>query len=158
MRRTETIPIIQAPDALLLCISESLDSVRTSDRMMIEEIRLAMTAAKDGIALSGVQIGWPKRVAVFHPHFSETGVKVMVNPEIVERSDSMAPSREGCLSIEHGVPRFMVPRHVGIRVRWSGRDNGEREQFFHGFAAAVIQHELDHMQGVLLTAHGRLVK
>lgn len=157
MLRTETTPIIQAPDARLLCISESLDSVRTSDRMMIEEMRLAMTAAKDGIALSGVQIGWPKRVAVFHPHFSETGVKVMVNPEIVERSDTMVDSREGCLSIERGVPRFMVPRHVGVRVRWSGRDNGEREQFFHGFAAAVIQHEIDHMDGVLVSSKGRPV-
>jgi peptide deformylase len=72
---------------------------------------------------------------------------VMINPEIISRSDDLQVSEEACLSLpgEHGVVR----RYRSVTVRYQSVDDKIYEQEFQGFNAAIIQHEIDHLDGVL---------
>jgi peptide deformylase len=73
--------------------------------------------------------------------------EVVVNPEIVERSDEVVKGWEGCLSIP-GI-RGNVPRHQRIRVRYRTLDGVEVDREFEGFVARVFQHEDDHLHGLV---------
>ncbi|MBJ6723511.1 peptide deformylase [Geomesophilobacter sediminis] len=72
---------------------------------------------------------------------------VMMNPEIVWKSDEMESGWEGCLSVP-GI-RGIVPRHLALRVRFTGLDGVRQEAELSGFIARIFQHEYDHIRGML---------
>ena len=109
----------------------------------------------DGIGLAAPQVGDSRRILVAEPcRPGEDEAKVplsfMVNPEIIERSEEMVGCEggEGCLSLPGFL--FMVPRHKVIRVKWQTPDGEEHTRQIRDFRAMVIQHEIDHLDGITL--------
>ena len=102
----------------------------------------------DGVGLAAPQVGVMKRifVAMPYPDDEEPEVYVMINPEIIE-SEGEQESSEGCLS----VPGYMglVDRPVRVKVRYTNIDGDTLEEEFSDFAATVICHENDHLNGIL---------
>lgn len=111
-----------------------------------------------GVGLAAPQIDLAKRMtAVLVPGFEDDEIlfqDVLVNPVILSESMQMVALKEGegCLSVDREVPGY-VPRHNKIKVRWYDLNGEQHTQRFEGYLAIVIQHELDHLNGVLFYDH-----
>lgn len=99
--------------------------------------------------ISAVQIGHHVRVVAVDP-MRFFGFTLIVNPEIVERGRELVTDREGCMSIGHGKLRFMIRRHQVVTAKFLDRKGHERTAVCKGFAARLIQHECDHLEGVMI--------
>jgi peptide deformylase len=99
-----------------------------------------------GVGLAATQVGILQRVFVFSP--GEDEVRAVVNPELAERSDERDVDDEGCLSMQ----RVLVPVERSVRVTLVGKDEeGEDVRLeLEGMPARVVQHEIDHLDGVLI--------
>ena len=109
---------------------------------------------EDGVGIAAPQIGYQLRIIIFgfeanprYPDEKSIPFTVLINPEIEVLTDEMVDGWEGCLSVP-GL-RGLVPRYT--RINYSGYDiNGQRiERFAEGFHARVLQHEYDHLDGIL---------
>jgi peptide deformylase len=111
-----------------------------------------------GLGLAAPQVHVPKRVVIFHlpparaavedgPAGAGVAMTVLVNPEIEPVGEEMSLGWEGCLSVP-GL-RGLVPRHQQIRYRWRDLEGRQMEQEAEGMHARVVQHECDHLDGVL---------
>jgi len=108
----------------------------------------------NGVGLAAIQINVPLRVIVYgfdhNPRYPNEGPvpkTVLLNPEIVKRSDTIIHSYEGCLSLPD--VRGLVPRHDWIEVQGLGHDGQLINKKVTGFEARIIQHEIDHTHGEL---------
>jgi peptide deformylase len=99
-----------------------------------------------GVGLAATQVGVLRRLFVFVD--GEEGPRAVVNPQIVERSDETEPDEEGCLSLQ-GV-RVPVDRALRIVVEGLDADGAPVRYELEGYGARVVQHELDHLDGVLI--------
>ena len=145
-------PVITAPDPRLQAISTEVEKVDGAIRALIDDMTDSMYAA-DGIGLAAVQIGVPKRVLVIDLDQKE-GKKnpiAYINPKILWASDEMAVFEEGCLS----VPEIWddVERPAGIRCQYLDRDGRAQILEAEGLLATCLQHEMDHLNGVLFIDH-----
>ena len=120
---------------------------------LIEDLRDTMRAM-DGAGIAAPQIGVSLRVVIFgvghnprYPDAEQVPYTVLVNPRITPLGDAMEEGWEGCLSVP-GM-RGLVPRHT--QLHYSGRDpqGNPIERFASGFHARVVQHECDHLDGIL---------
>ncbi len=100
-----------------------------------------------GVGLAATQVGVLHRVLVYQAH-TEDPVTVLVNPEIEWRSDELEPGAEGCLSLP-GV-HVEVERPTAVRVRARDPHGEDIEVEAEGLEARVIQHEIDHLDGILV--------
>jgi len=155
-------PIIEAPDPRLRVVSDPVTAVDDSLRALMDDMLATMYAAP-GIGLAAVQVGVPRRVLVIDLQRSaapvEEGVEPVevrephyfVNPEIVWASDEVGAYNEGCLS----VPELFgdVVRPLRVRARWLDYDGSPREEELDGLMATCLQHEMDHLEGVLFFDH-----
>lgn len=138
--------ILQSPDPILRQISEPVAAVTDDTRALIDEMVAAMRAG-NGIGLAAIQIGVPLRIIVLEP--KPGYVWAMVNPEITRTGDLIVAREEGCLSVPDGVRRIWRPDQ--IKVRFLDRDGKSRKTFAQGWFATSIQHEIDHLNGVLIS-------
>ncbi len=132
-------PVLRTPSARVEVFDGALrDEIAT----MIE----LMQGAR-GVGLAAPQLGRLRRLIVIDPFDDEPPV-ALVNPEITWHSDEMESAEEGCLSIgEIVVP---VTRPVGVHVHAQDREGNPVEMEIEGFGARVIQHEIDHLDGILI--------
>ncbi|MBV8121414.1 MAG: peptide deformylase [Alphaproteobacteria bacterium] len=151
------LPIISAPDPRLKIKARPVvvvdDDVRRLMDDMLETMRKAI-----GIGLAAPQIGVAKRVIVLDVarQGEEPQPMMLADPEILWRSVELATFNEGCLSLpEHYAD---VTRPAAIRLRYLDYQNEIREIEVSGLLATCIQHEVDHLDGVLFVDHISLVK
>ncbi len=151
------LPIIEIPDPRLRQISEPVERVDDDLRRLIDDMLETMYAAP-GIGLAAIQVAVPKRVLVIdiQEPAEEDGEpvrdpRVFVNPEILASSDRKVPYNEGCLSIPEMYAD--VERPDRVRARWLDRDGAAHEEEIDGLLAVVLQHEMDHLNGVLFIDH-----
>ncbi len=141
-------PILIAPDPALKATCEPVAEVDAEVCALMNDLLETMYEAP-GIGLAAPQIGVLKRVCVIDVHAKDEEPQpvVMGNPEVVCRSDELITVEEGCLSI----PEFYaeVSRPVRVRVRFLDRDGKTREIEVEGLRATCIQHEIDHLDGIL---------
>ena len=145
-------PIITAPDPRLRQISKPVEAVDDELRALMDDMLETMYAAP-GIGLAAIQIGVPKRVIVMDLSGPEEdrAPRFFVNPEIVDPSETLAAYEEGCLS----VPEFYeeVERPATCRVKYLDYDGEPQVLEAEGLLATCIQHEMDHLEGVLFIDH-----
>jgi len=124
-------------------VSEFSDDLRA----LVERMIRLMDDA-NGVGLAGNQVGLLRRVLVYRPDREDAEPRALVNPVIVERSDETAGDEEGCLSL--GPLRVPVERNVRVSVE--GQDeNGEAVRVdADDLEARILQHEIDHLDGVLI--------
>ena len=146
------LPIITAPDPRLKLVASRVDAVDDGVRRLMDDMLETMYEAP-GVGLAAPQVGVSKRVIVADVARSGEAPQpmLMANPEIIEASQERVVFEEGCLSLpEHFAD---VKRHERIRIRYFDRENEIREQDVEGFLATCVQHEIDHLDGVLFVDH-----
>lgn len=144
--------ILVIPDPMLRRRAEAVAAVDDDLRALIDDMLETMYDAP-GIGLAAPQIGVSRRIIVADVSKSETERQPLslVNPELVWTSDETSVYEEGCLSI----PEFYeeVERPAQCRVRFLDRDGQTQEMDCDGLLATCIQHEIDHLNGVLFIDH-----
>ncbi|MBO6783294.1 MAG: peptide deformylase [Alphaproteobacteria bacterium] len=143
-----TRPIVIAPDPVLKQMCEPVETIDADVRACLDDMLETMYAAP-GIGLSAPQIADSRRLIVCDVAREGEDAQPyrMVNPEIVWRSDEIVAAEEGCLSIPDQYAE--VERHREIRVEYLDPDGKECELAAQGLLSACIQHEIDHLDGVL---------
>lgn len=140
--------IIILPDKRLRLVSEPVKHVDAGVKKLIEDMFETMYKAP-GIGLAAIQIGVAKRVITMDLSKKEDDhePQVFINPEIVWSSEGTAKYEEGCLSI----PEYYeeVERPTEVKVKYLDRDGKPREIAAKGLFATCLQHEVDHINGVL---------
>jgi len=145
-------PILTAPDPRLKAVSTDVELVDSAIRTLIDDMADSMYAA-DGIGLAAVQIGVAKRVLVIDLD-QKDGKKnpvAYINPKIVWASEELTSFEEGCLS----VPEIWddVERPARIKCEYLDRDGKAQVLEADGMLATCLQHEMDHLNGVLFIDH-----
>jgi len=145
-------PILTAPDPRLKAVSTAVGKVDSAIRSLVDDMTESMYAA-DGIGLAAVQIGVPKRVIVIDldQKDGKRNPRVFINPVILWASEEKAVFEEGCLS----VPEIWddVERPAKIKAEYLDRDGKKQILEADGLLATCLQHEMDHLEGVLFIDH-----
>jgi peptide deformylase len=145
-------PILTAPDPRLKAVSEPVAEVDDEMKKLADDLLETMYAA-DGIGLAAVQVGVPKRMLVMDIAQAQGKREPMVfiNPKIVWASEENVTTEEGCLS----VPEIWddVERPAKIRAEYQDRDGNAQTLEADGLLACCLQHEMDHLDGVLFLDH-----
>jgi peptide deformylase len=145
-------PIIIAPDPRLKKVAAPIEAVDDEIRQLMDDMLETMYAAP-GVGLAAQQVGVFARVIVVDVARSDEAPQpfCLANPELLWLSDEDTTYEEGCLSLpDHFAD---VVRPVAMRVRYLDRDNEVRELEASGMLATVIQHEIDHLEGILFVDH-----
>ncbi|HEY8507705.1 MAG TPA: peptide deformylase [Steroidobacteraceae bacterium] len=147
-------PILRMGDPRLLRRSEPLSEFNTPElHALLADMRETMQAA-GGVGLAAPQIGVPLRVVIFgmqssprYPDAEPVPDTVLINPTLTFLGDEMEEGWEGCLSVP-GM-RGLVPRHVRLRYQGFDETGAPIDRTVSGFHARVVQHEVDHLDGIL---------
>jgi peptide deformylase len=145
-------PIICLPDPRLRLPSEKVEVVDASIHALMDDMLETMYDAP-GIGLAAIQIAVPKRVIVLDVAKADDPPAPMclVNPEVIWSSDDKSGYEEGCLSIPDYHEEVMRPSRV--KVRYLDRAGQQQEIDADGLLATCLQHEIDHINGVLFIDH-----
>jgi peptide deformylase len=158
------LDIIETPDPRLRVKSTPVTEVNDRVRQLMADMLETMYAAP-GIGLAAIQVGVPERILVIDLH---DGAKLeglsaddaeqrarnpryFINPEIVWASETLVPYNEGCLSVPEQYAE--VERPAQIRVRYLDYHGVLQEEEMSGLLATCLQHEMDHLEGVLFVDH-----
>ncbi|HAF41989.1 MAG TPA: peptide deformylase [Sphingobium sp.] len=153
------LPILEAPDPRLRTISTPVEAIDDDLQRLIDDMFETMYDAP-GIGLAAIQVGVPKRVLVMdlqEPESDEEGAPpvrkpmVFINPEILKGSDELSVYNEGCLSVPDQYAE--VERPATIRASWMDREGRIHEEQLDGLLATCLQHEMDHLEGILFIDH-----
>ncbi|HEV2747217.1 MAG TPA: peptide deformylase [Allosphingosinicella sp.] len=156
--------IIEIPDPVLREQSVPIESVDEVVARLVQDMLETMYAAP-GIGLAAVQVAVPRRLLVIDLQEPDPEAEVpegeepapvrkphiFINPEIVHRSDARKTYNEGCLSIPDQYAEIERPDIV--RARWVDETGASREGEFDGLMSVCLQHEVDHLNGVLFIDH-----
>ena len=145
-------PILTAPDPRLRVVSKPVEAVTDDIRALMDDMLETMYDAP-GIGLAAIQIGVPLRVIVMDLS-EEEGVRAplyFANPEILDPSEDLNVYSEGCLS----VPEFFdeIERPAQCRIKFLDYHGNPQELAADGLLATCIQHEMDHLAGILFIDH-----
>jgi peptide deformylase len=144
--------ILILPDKRLRLVSEPVKAVDAELRALVDDMFETMYKAP-GVGLAAIQVGVPKRIvtADTSKKEEEKQPQVFINPEIVWSSEDKSTYEEGCLSI----PEYYeeVERPTQVKVKFTGLDGKAHEIEADGLLATVLQHEIDHLNGVLFIDH-----
>ena len=140
--------ILTVPDPRLKTVSTPVEKVDDELRALMDDMLETMYAAP-GIGLAAIQVGVPKQVIVMDLAGDDEAPqpRYFVNPEILDSSGDLATYNEGCLSVPEQFAEVDRPAH--IRVRYLDYDGVIREEEADGLLATCLQHEMDHLKGIL---------
>ncbi|MBB3442746.1 peptide deformylase [Sinorhizobium sp. B11] len=145
-------PLIILPDPLLRQVSQPIERVDADLQRLSDDMLETMYDAP-GIGLAAIQIGVPRRMLVID--LSKEGEEkqplIFINPEIVRSSDERSVYEEGCLSIPDYYAE--VERPANVTVKYLDREGKEQSVEADGLLATCLQHEIDHLNGVLFIDH-----
>ena len=139
-----SLPILRYPDPRLHTVARPVAAVDGRIRRLAQDILETMYAA-DGVGLAATQVDVHERLIVMDTSEQHDAPLVLINPEIVERSQEMSLAEEGCLSVPQIYDR--VERHARVTVRALDRDGLPFELEAEGLQAVCVQHEMDHLMG-----------
>jgi peptide deformylase len=144
--------ILILPDKRLRLVSKPVDKVDAAVRRLVDDMFETMYDAP-GIGLAAIQVGEPRRIVILDLAKKDEprAPQVFINPELLWYSEETRSHEEGCLSI----PEYYeeVERPAEVRLKFLDRDGKPRELEAKGLLATAIQHEIDHLNGVLFIDH-----
>jgi peptide deformylase len=161
------LSILEVPDPRLKVVSTPVTEFDAELKKLVADMFETMYDAP-GIGLAAIQVGVPKRVLVIdlqepvehdhehgehcnHDHEVVRNPRVFVNPEILDPSEDYSVYSEGCLSVPDQFAE--VERPACIRARWQDLDGKVHEEEMEGLMATCLQHEMDHLEGILFIDH-----
>ena len=139
------------PDKILSQKCEPVAAVTDEIRKLLDDMLETMYADK-GVGLAAPQVGVLKRMIVVDDKVSEDGTpgpnpRFLINPEIIKKSEDMIWSNEGCLSVPGQCAE--VERHHAVTVKYLDYDGNEQILDAEDYLAVILQHETDHLDGIL---------
>lgn len=142
------LEILKYPHPLLKKRSKEVERVDEEARKLIQNMTETMYAA-NGIGLAACQVGVPRRIIVLDvsPLDSRQSLFAMINPEVISEEGEI-DFEEGCLSVPDCLEK--IKRREKIRIRGTSPEGKEMEVAGEGILAIVLQHEIDHLNGVLI--------
>jgi len=144
--------ILTLPDPRLRLVSQPVGAIDAEVRRLVADMFETMYAAP-GIGLAAIQIGVPRRIITLDlaKKDEEKKPQAFINPTILSTSTDRSIYEEGCLSI----PEYYeeVERPADVKIRYLDLDGTERELEAAGLFATCVQHEIDHLNGVLFIDH-----
>ena len=157
-------PILEVPDPRLRVVSKPVATIDDCIRTLVTDMFDTMYDAP-GIGLAAIQVGEPLRLLVMDLQEREESVgedgqpvartisdpRVFINPEIVEPAPETNVYNEGCLSVPEQYAD--VERPASCRARWLDLDGVQHDERIEGMLATCLQHEMDHLEGVLFIDH-----
>ena len=150
------LPVAQRGEAILKLIAAPVVETEFSSTWLLELSKAMHSTMRErnGVGIAAPQVYVSKRVIIVasrpnprYPDAPEMEAIVMVNPEIIQKSVQTMLGEEGCLSVPN--ERGEVARAEQITVKYQNLNGDEITQAFHGFPARIVQHEVDHLNGVL---------
>jgi peptide deformylase len=152
------LPIIEVPDPRLRRISTPVEAVTDEIRTLIADMFETMYDAP-GIGLAAAQVDRPIRLLVMDlsdgPEDADgkgaRNPRVFINPEILEPGEQWSVYNEGCLSVPDQYAD--VERPATVRVKWMDEHGSKRDELLDGLLATCLQHEMDHLNGVIFIDH-----
>ncbi|WP_442955177.1 peptide deformylase, partial [Parasphingorhabdus sp.] len=161
------LPILEVPDPRLKIVSEPVTAFDDELKMLVKDMFETMYDAP-GIGLAAIQVGVAKRVLVIdlqepmphehdhgehcdHDHGVINDPRVFINPEILDPSEDLNLYSEGCLSVPDQYAD--VERPAAITARWQDVEGKQYEEQIEGLLATCLQHEMDHLEGILFIDH-----
>jgi peptide deformylase len=139
--------IRQYPEPVLREPARPVSEFSDDLRALVERMTRLMDDA-NGVGLAANQVGLLRRLLVYRPDREDAEARALVNPEIVERSEETLSDEEGCLSL--GPLRVPVDRHVAVSVNAQDEHGEPVRVDAEGLEARILQHEIDHLDGVLI--------
>jgi peptide deformylase len=142
------LPILTIPDPVLRKKAKPIERVDAELRRLMDDMLATMYDAP-GIGLAAPQIGISRRLIIMDPSKDDVPKTpvIMVNPEILERSEEMRLHEEGCLSIPDITAE--IERPAKTRVSYIDRDGKKVDMALEGIWSTIVQHEIDHLNGIL---------
>ena len=141
---TSLLPILKFPDPRLHKVAEPVAAVDDHLRKLVDDMLETMYDA-EGVGLAATQVDVHERIIVMDTSDTRDQPVVLINPELVQRSEAMSFREEGCLSVPATYDK--VARHEQVTVRALGRDGRPFELQCEALAAVCVQHEMDHLMG-----------
>ncbi|KNZ34517.1 MAG: peptide deformylase [Methylibium sp. NZG] len=149
------LPILRYPDPRLHTVAKPVAQVDDRIRRLVDDMLETMYDA-EGVGLAATQVDVHERVIVIDTSESRDEPCVLINPELVARSDEMTVSDEGCLSVPTIYDK--VQRHARVTVRALDRSGEVRQFDADGLLAVCVQHEMDHLLGKVFVEYLSLLK
>lgn len=147
--------ILRYPDPRLHTVARPVDQVDARIRRLVDDMLETMYAA-EGVGLAATQVDVHERVIVMDTSEGRDEPRVLINPEIVARSDEMVFGDEGCLSVPTIYDK--VQRHARVTVRALDRAGNVRQFDADGLLSVCVQHEMDHLMGKVFVEYLSLLK
>ena len=150
------LPILEVPDPRLKTISSPVEAFDAELKTLVDDMFETMYAAP-GIGLAAIQVGVAKRLLVMdlqEPGEDGEAVpnpRIFVNPEILDPSEEHSVYSEGCLSVPDQYAE--IERPAKVRARWQDLDGKVHEEAMDDLKATCLQHEMDHLEGILFIDH-----
>ena len=151
------LPIVEIPDPRLRLVSKPVEAIDDATRGFVADMIETMYSAK-GIGLAAIQVGVDRRILVIDLQEDEdeegrsiAAPRAYINPEVLAVSDEVSTYNEGCLSIPEQYAE--VTRPARCRLRWRDEHDETHEEELDGLLATCMQHEIDHLDGVLFIDH-----
>jgi peptide deformylase len=138
------LPILRYPDTRLHKVARPVAAVDDRIRQLVDDMFETMYHSR-GIGLAATQVDVHEQVIVIDASEDKTGKRVLINPEIIARSDEIIVGDEGCLSVPSIYDK--VERHARVTVRALDRDGQPHTFEADGLLAVCVQHEMDHLMG-----------
>lgn len=143
------LEILAYPDKRLREVCKPVEEITPKIRELADNMLETMYKAK-GVGLAAPQVGVPLRMLVMDSavHEEEPKPRVVINPELEFLGEEIVSEQEGCLSVPMNY-RANVPRYGSVRLRGLDIDGNQLDEVLDSFAAIIIQHETDHLDGKL---------
>lgn len=138
------LDILRYPDPRLHTVAKPVSEVDERIRRIADDMLETMYDA-GGVGLAATQVDVHERLIVMDTSESRDQPRILINPELIERSEELTFGEEGCLSVPDIYDR--VQRHARVRVRALGRDGAAYEFDAEGLTSVCVQHEMDHLLG-----------
>ena len=134
---------------VLLALSQDISPKDKTLPILVERMRLALAATEGGVGIAAPQIGINRNVILVQ-RFDKMDypVEYFINPKILWRSELLSKGPEGDLSIDKFRETFY--RSYSIRLEYFDLDNKRHDEMVEGFTAVILQHEIDHLSGILI--------
>ena len=149
------LPILRYPDPRLHTVARTVAAVDARIQQLVADMIETMYAS-DGVGLAATQVDVHERVIVMDTSEQHDHPVVLINPELIWRSDEMLVSEEGCLSVPLVYDR--VERHAKVHVRALNREGQPFEMETEDLASVCVQHEMDHLIGKVFVEYLSLLK
>ena len=148
--------ILKKPDTFLRGPTEEVKFPLSEENNIILDNMIKLMYQANGIGLAANQVGYNRRMFVMDTSNEKDKPQVFINPVIKSKNNLKMSNVEGCLSCPN--EEVKVNRSVSVNLEWMCRHGESQHKTFYYLPCVVVQHEMDHLNGKLITDHGPILK